>query len=214
VDEYAEHPAGIRRPVPAVRHDRSMSDSALGYSIVPIDESRLEKCWQLRLRALRDHPDAFGQPYAEAAAKSAEAIRTSYDTFWNFRDNRVFGAIVTTGEIAGMTGIAGWYRDKMRHRVDIWGVYVAPEHRGTGLSRRLLDAAIGYSRTIEGVLQVHLQVVSTNTSAVRAYERAGFRRWGRMPRADIIDGIAYDNDFMVLILDDDSESAEQQTEGS
>jgi len=98
--------------------------------------------------------------------------------------------------------------------MDIWGVYVAPEHRGHGIADRLLEAAIEHARSIEGVLQLHLQAVSSNLAAIRSYERAGFVRWGRMPRADIIDGQSLDNDFMVLMLDAAGNGTGTDSEGT
>lgn len=180
---------------------KTLSDSSPPVRIVPVTTDLLESCWQLRLRALRDHPEAFGQPYEEAAALSAIDVQETFETFWDFEDNKTFGAVAADENVVGMTGVAGWNRPKTRHRMDIWGVYVAPEHRGHGIADRLLEAAIEHARSIEGVLQLHLQAVSSNLAAIRSYERAGFVRWGRMPRADIIDGQSLDNDFMVLMLD-------------
>lgn len=191
-----------------------MSEPASPNRIVPITADLFPSCWQLRLRALRDHPEAFGQPYAEAAALSEGEVQHSFASFWDFEDNLVFCAVAEDGTVVGMTGLAGWSRPKMRHRMDIWGVYVAPEFRGQGIADWLLEAAIDYARSIVGVLQLHLQVVSTNVAAIRSYERAGFVRWGRMPRADIIDGVALDNDFMVLMLDAPAASVETDAEGT
>jgi len=185
--------------------------------ILPVTADLLERCWQLRPPALRDHPEAFGQPYEEAAALSAIDVQRTFETFWDFEDNQVFGAVATDGtdgNVVGMTGVAGWNRPKTRHRMDIWGVYVAPEHRGHGIADRLLEAAIEHARSIEGVLQLHLQAVSSNLAAIRSYERAGFVRWGRMPRADIIDGQSLDNDFMVLMLDAAGNGTGTDSEGT
>ena len=52
------------------------------------------------------------------------------------------------------------------------------------------------------MLQVHLEVIATNAAAVRFYARMGFVRYGRMPRADILDGTILDSDLMVLMFDD------------
>ncbi|MDQ3656043.1 MAG: GNAT family N-acetyltransferase [Chloroflexota bacterium] len=132
-----------------------MEDASLPVRIVPITLDLLERCWQLRLRALRDHPEAFGQPYDEAAALSAIDIQQTFETFWNFEDNQVFGAVAADENVVGMTGVAGWRRPKMRHRMDIWGVYVAPEHRGQGIADRLLEAAVDHARGIERVVPFH-----------------------------------------------------------
>ena len=80
-------------------------------------------------------------------------------------------------------------------------MYVAPESRGQGISSRLLEAVVDYARDDLGLLQLHLQAISTNHAAVRSYLRMGFVRYGRIPRADILNGVEYDNDLMVLMLD-------------
>jgi RimJ/RimL family protein N-acetyltransferase len=168
--------------------------------VVTIDS--FDRSWQLRLRALRDHPDAFGQPYEEAAALADDARLDVFKSFWNHRDNRVFTAVTPDGDLVGMVGLARWYREKMRHRAEIWGMYVSPGYRGTGTAEALMQAAITYGRNSLGLLQVHLEVISTSAAAVRFYERMGFVRYGRMPRADILDGTILDSDLMVLMFDD------------
>ncbi|TWU26183.1 Acetyltransferase YpeA [Novipirellula galeiformis] len=60
-----------------------------------------------------------------------------------------------------------------------WGaiqnVGVAPEHRGRGLGSILLAHAAAGFRSV-GLSQMHLEVTTDNTAAVRLYERFGFRR--------------------------------------
>jgi RimJ/RimL family protein N-acetyltransferase len=84
----------------------------------------------------------------------------------------------------------------------IWGVYVALEVRGQSVGTRLLEEAIAYGRTIEGVRQIELAVASHNLAAIRVYERAGFQRFGCHPRALLLDNRFIDEDLMVLLLDD------------
>jgi GNAT superfamily N-acetyltransferase len=63
---------------------------------------------------------------------------------------------------------------------------VAPEARGKGLGRRLLDQAIAFSRDA-GYEKIILWTVSALTDAARLYRKAGFRKveehpgrpWGR-----------------------------------
>jgi len=167
----------------------------------PLAETDLRAAWQLRLRALREHPDAFGQPHAEAVALDENQVRHTWATRWNGGDNRVYAAFLPDRTLLGMTGLARPQRARERHRASVWGVYVVPEARGIGLGSRLLQAVIAYARELPGVLQLELQVVSTNHAAVRSYARAGFVQYGRIPRADILDGIEYDHDLMALMLD-------------
>ena len=164
---------------------------------------RFPQCWKLRLRALRDHPDAFGQPVEEAEQLTPEEAMKQFRTRWDGGDNRTFGAYAADGTQLGMIGVVRETRPKNRHRVSIWGVYVVPEARGQGVSGKLLDHAIAYTRVVQGVLQVHITAASHNGAAIRSYGRAGFICVGRLPRVDILpDGTTIDDDLMVLMLDE------------
>ena len=172
------------------------------FTVERITAERFPACWALRLRALRDHPDAFGQPLAEAVKLSAAEALDQFRTRWDDGDNRAFGAFDPDGVPLGMTGVVREPRRKNRHRMSVWGVYVVPEARGRGISAALLDRALRHAREVPGVLQIHITAASHNTAAIRAYERAGFVRVGRLPRVDILpDGTSIDDDLMVLMLD-------------
>ncbi len=172
------------------------------FSVGRITLDQFPACWALRLRALRDHPDAFGQPAEEAEKLSLAEAMEQFRTRWDSGDNRAFAAFANDGSPLGMIGIVREPRPKNRHRVSIWGVYVIPEARGRRISSALLDRALTHARLVPGVLQVHLTAASHNLAAIRSYERAGFVRAGRLPRFDILpDGSTIDADLMVLMLD-------------
>ena len=168
--------------------------------IIPITDETFPAWRELRLRALRDHPDAFGQPYATYAALSPE------DALAQFQARRdegsvIFGAFLQN-ELVGTIGIFREQRPKSVHKVTIVAMYVAPEVRGTGTADALMGAAIDAARNMKDVLQVHLAVTSHNIAARKLYERNGFIRYSTEPRAEILDGRPLDQDHMVLILDD------------
>ena len=60
-------------------------------------------------------------------------------------------------------------------------IAVAPEARGRGLGRALLEAC---QRELaeEGLAQLFLEVRPTNLAAIRLYERCGWEPCGRRPR--------------------------------
>jgi RimJ/RimL family protein N-acetyltransferase len=159
--------------------------------------------WDLRKRALRDHPDAFGSTYEKALATPLAEARDRLVTTSIAGDNALLIAINDDGTLVGTVGIRRETGSKERHRMGIWGVYIAPEARGQGLGLRLTRAAIEHARTIPGVLQIELTVASHNIPAGRVYEQAGFRRYGRHPRGLMLDGTGIDEDLMVLMLDED-----------
>lgn len=167
-----------------------------------LTETDWDAWWRLRLRALADHADAFGSDHDETLAAGEAAARERFAPTAGDARNQVFGAFTGAGVLVGVAGIVGNHRRKTRHRMDIWGVYVAPEARGAGVGGRLIAACVSHARRTDGVLQVHLTVASHNLGAVRLYERLGFERYGREPRALVLpDGRAIDEDLMVLFLD-------------
>lgn len=94
-------------------------------------------------------------------------------------DSAIFGAFAPD-----LRGVAGVFRDprpKVRHKMFVWGVYVAPGARGRGLGGRLLEAVVEHGRACDGVLGLYLGVTEASPAARRLYERAGFREWGAEP---------------------------------
>jgi ribosomal protein S18 acetylase RimI-like enzyme len=53
-------------------------------------------------------------------------------------------------------------------------MYVKPEHRGKGISKEILAALLNWARDRE-LTEVRLEVYSENSSAIKAYEKAGFK---------------------------------------
>ncbi|GGH02894.1 GNAT family N-acetyltransferase [Mucilaginibacter phyllosphaerae] len=54
-------------------------------------------------------------------------------------------------------------------------MYVLPQHRGKGVNKMIIDALKEWS-VKQGVTEFSLQVYYQNTSAIKAYEKAGFNR--------------------------------------
>lgn len=168
--------------------------------IRPVELADLQGWWRLRLRALREHPDMFGMAFEEQEHRTAEDVERSFHERSIAGDNRLFAAFSDDNAPVATLGVVRLDGRKERHRALIWGVYTAPEARGQGLSTRLLATAIAYCRSLPGVRQVHLNVSAHNHIAIRMYERAGFVRYGREPRALLLPDGPVDEDLMVLFL--------------
>lgn len=101
--------------------------------------------------------------------------------------------------------IVGWC-DVIPHRWEGFrhggrlGMGIVREFRGAGIGRRLLDAAVRGAREA-GLSRVELEVFSSNTIAIKLYERYGFAREGLHRRGRIIDGRVEDVLIMGLLLD-------------
>ena len=164
-------------------------------SIRPTREEDAAAYRELRLEALRTHPEAFGAAYEESLARPIERWQQ------NVRDGAGSDLGITyvaeaAGRLIGMTGI---YRDdsaKMRHRATIWGVYMRPDWRGAGIADRLIAACLGWARQ-QQLRLVTLSVVTTNAAAIGRYVRCGFSVYGLDPEVIYHNGVYYDELLMV-----------------
>lgn len=53
-------------------------------------------------------------------------------------------------------------------------MYVSPSYRGQGLNSKLIKALIGWSKSL-GIFDFYLDVYAENDSAIKAYEKVGFK---------------------------------------
>ena len=79
-------------------------------------------------------------------------------------------------------------------------MYVAPEWRGRGIGRRLVEEAIRRAGKISGLHRVLLRVSATQGSARRLYESFGFRVLATEPGAFQREGRLIDIDQMGLMV--------------
>jgi ribosomal protein S18 acetylase RimI-like enzyme len=146
----------------------------------------------LRLRALREHPDAFTSRWEDEQQQPVEATaaRLAGHAFWG----AYHGA-----ELCGFVGLEREKRMKNRHKATVVAMYVAPEAGGRGVGRALMDALLAHARS-EGLASLVLTVTEGNEAARRLYERMGFRSFGVEPDAIRIDGRSYAKNHMHLHL--------------
>lgn len=148
----------------------------------------------LRLRALREHPEAFTTTYEEAErqplAFSEERLGSTGQRFWGAFEG---------GRLCGAVGLDFGSRARTRHKATLVAMYVAPEHAGRGLGQALVGALLADARA-SGLEMVVLTVTEGNGSATKLYERAGFRSFGVEPRAIKVAGRAYAKNHMYLDL--------------
>ena len=136
----------------------------------------------LRLRALRESPEAFGSTHEEEADTPLPTIADRLGADARDGNSFVLAAVLDDA----LVGLAACFRNtrlKERHRASIGGMYVAPEARGRGLGARLLDAVVARARQWPGLEQLTLTVVPESAAARRLYLRQGFQPFGRAPRA-------------------------------
>lgn len=151
---------------------------------------------ELRLRALREHPDAFTSDWEDANARPLEESRQRLASgqvpFWGAFDEH-------HGALAGMVGLDCSTRAKQRHKGTVVAMYVAREAAGHGLGRELLRALVQHAPAM-GLTDLVLTVTEGNLSAIRLYEEAGFTAFGTEPRAILVDGRLHGKVHMHLTL--------------
>ncbi len=148
-----------------------------------------------RLRALADHPTSFASSVPQEESRPLSEIQAQLDPA---SENAVFAAF-DADDVVATAGIARESWPKLRHRCEVWGVWVAPSHRGKGLARQLMQACIDHAWTLDGVLCVVLGVNVANTSAIALYHSMGFETCGTDPCFMVVDGVVQGEHQMILL---------------
>ena len=143
----------------------------------PLAEADAAEYRELRLRALREHPEAFTSSYEEDQLKPLAWARSRIVASAEAPHDFVLGAFVG-GRMVGILGMSVEPRAKIRHKGHVFGMYVAAEHAGRGIGRQLMALCIARATAIESLEQLQLTVTEDNGRARSFYERAGFRAFG------------------------------------
>jgi GNAT superfamily N-acetyltransferase len=118
----------------------------------------------IRLRALRDAPDAFGTTLDEATSQPPES--------WELQLNQLVTFVAAaSGCDAGI--VRGALHDRFNDTGYLLSMWVAPETRRQGIGSALIDAVVDWART-EGLNYLLLDVAEMNAPAIGLYTRKGF----------------------------------------
>lgn len=148
----------------------------------------------LRVAGLQQAPAFFSSSYEDEQDRPDDEWKTHLIAT---EDNAVFGAFYHN-RLVGIAGVRRSETRKYRHKAYLWGVYVDPDSRGTGVGKTLLSEAIGFARNMRGVTQLNLTVTADNPVAIRVYESLGFDAFGREPDSLCADGTLHDELHMSL----------------
>ncbi|MFF2753756.1 GNAT family N-acetyltransferase [Psychrobacillus sp. NPDC058041] len=162
--------------------------------LTPADASSY---WELRLEALQLSPEAFASSYEDAIQRinPIEQVENNLRTEGNY----TFGAF-DQNKLIGVITLVQENSLKLKHRANIFAMYVSPETRGQGAGKALLTEAINKAKTIEGIEKLNLSVVSTNEAAKNLYTQLGFKVFGVEEKAIKLKDKYYDDNHMVLFL--------------
>ena len=151
----------------------------------------VERYLKLRRQGLVEARTAFRSALADDLKQSDES--------WRQRLERDFVVgVEARGTLAAIGGFAQLTGAKVSHKGMIWGMYVAPEARGTGAADQIMVALIAHARTC--VRQVQLTVSADNHRARAFYVRHGFSDYGVEPQALLDEGEFLDEVLMWRLL--------------
>jgi ribosomal protein S18 acetylase RimI-like enzyme len=130
----------------------------------------------IRLKALKDEPDAFISTYDETSKRAESEWRQKLIsqersfTLFAFRNGKAIGMMGTYQDSSDNQGV-----------LDLFGVYVLREHRGTGVAQELMKNIISRARKIPGVTKIRLECEYSQIAARRFYEKVGFKKYDDNP---------------------------------
>lgn len=121
----------------------------------------------VRVRALRESPEAF-----VASAEEEEAFG---DDRWQERMERSRRILaLDADEVVGVVSVGTGHRTNIPGAGELFGLWVAPARRGSGVARRLLEKAAKVGREV-GLRQLVYWVGTDNGRAVAFASSFGFR---------------------------------------
>lgn len=132
----------------------------------------------LMLEAYGVYPQAFTSSVTERAAMPL--------SWWETRLKSPLDCLLGAfdgDELAGIVGLAFEPREKARHKVTLFGMYVNAGHQRNGLGRRLVEAALEEARKQPRLKLIQLTVTAGNDAAFALYQRCGFIQYGLEPLA-------------------------------
>lgn len=164
---------------------------------------------ELRLQALKEHPEAFGQSYESQRDTPLEAVQERLRSTERSRDDFIMG-LFHDEVFRGMVGFRRDSGEKTRHKGHFWGMYVSAEAQGDGNGRELIRRAIEQAKSLPGLEQILLAVTSVNTPAYGLYRSVGFQTYGTEPKAMLFNGEYLDEYLMALLLNPGPEAASSE----
>ena len=147
----------------------------------------------IRLEGLEGDPDAFGSTFER---ESTEPLSFFVQ---RLEDSAVFGAFEGDALI-GVAGFAVQGGPKHAHKGLLWGMYVRPAARGSGVGRELAARVISHAR--DRVELIQLVVISENLAARRLYRGLGFEEYGLERHAAKYRDRYHDDVLMAKMLTD------------
>ena len=147
-----------------------------------------EICWQSDGEHLSDFDASFAAEYIYRVVingMSVEIIKAKLDIPFQkiyqldgVRNDVEASDYSVAAEIEGLiVGFAAVKYEEWNKRAVVTGIYVAPESKGKGVGRALIDSVLNYAKTTPARC-LWLETQNTNYPAIQFYIKMGFRFCG------------------------------------
>lgn len=151
-----------------------------------------EEFRNLRLKALKEEPKAYGISIEDEVGKSDEEWQNiCYDAFHG--NGKWFFVALHEGKLIGMLGATELLGRYMRHQVEICSAFVESSFRRHGI---LTDLYNGLKRKLEDIPHLEQMIVwvtlHENQISKDAFEKFGFKLAGTLSKTVKYDGKYYD----------------------
>lgn len=150
---------------------------------------------EIRLEAVRLHPEAFGGSYEDESQHPDDNFKQA------LHKNTIFGAYIDN-ILVGVVGFYIFSARKTRHRGNVFSMYLKKEYRGQNIAGELVKAVINHAES--RVVQLHCSAITTNPAAIALYIKHGFEIYGTEPRSLKVGDNYYDEYLMVRFFNSSS----------
>jgi RimJ/RimL family protein N-acetyltransferase len=154
---------------------------------------------EVRLSCLKNVPEYFGSTYEEEVLNPKFMFETFIEN--GSPDHVMFGAF-DEERLIGITGFNQMARQRAMHRGELVQVYADSNYRGQNIGEKLIRRVLEYAFALDGIEQVQLSVIAGSQSAIKLYEKVGFKTFGVQPRYFKVGDSYMDQQFMQLFKSD------------
>lgn len=131
----------------------------------------------VRLRALKDSPNAFASRYEVESKLSDDEWLKKADLWGNGQTS--IGYLAQDDGEEDACGIAACYFPDDGSGPYLVSMWVAPTHRRRAVGQQLVEAVERWARS-RGARQLLLDVTTSNEPAIHFYEKLGFTKTGKV----------------------------------
>src|SRR3989344_6100987 len=130
---------------------------------------------KLRLLSLKTDPAAFVSLYVSEVNNPIVYYRNKiqysakepvFGVYGDFKNDK----IIATAQLGYS------YYPKKAHTAFLYEIYVHPDFRRKGIATNLIKHLVGLAKSLSEIEQLELRVNSKNISAIKIYEKLGFKK--------------------------------------